>query len=367
MKQIERLREDGCYRTFPQADLYDSVMRGTIIDFSSNDYMGLGGCEATGVMTSSASRMLAVNQSPYIKLETLLKQMYNRPALLFNSGYHVNTGIIAPLSEGNTLIISDKLVHASIIDGIKLAHSKKVLRFKHNDMDMLKKIVSANHDLFDRLLVITESIFSMDGDKAPVSSIIELKKYYPKLMLYVDIAHSIGAAGWRGIGFESMAEADEVDVIVGTFGKSCASMGAFVVANKTLIDYIRNKSRSLIFSTALPPANVLHTIEMLTKLRQMDLERNHLFEISKKLREGIQQITGTKSVSVSHIVPLIVGDADRVVKLSRILLDKFGILALPIRKPSVPAGTERIRFSLSAKHSMQDIEYLLTTLKQVMI
>jgi len=361
---LQNLKKKGNYRTFPaQSSLSGEI--DNMVDFSSNDYMGLRGVmsDNVGALTSSASRLLATDQRSYALLEQMLEQMYGRPALLFNSGYHANTGIIPALTVDNTLIVSDKLVHASIIDGIRLCTAREKLRFRHNDMDSLQRILQRHHGKFDRVLVVTESVFSMDGDRAPLLDMIELKRLYPEVMLYVDIAHSIGVEGPGGIGLNDERMVEEIDIIVGTFGKAVASMGAFVSTSEVLVDYLRNTARSLIFSTALPPRCILHTLSMLRKLAIMNDERAKLQSLSDRLRTAVEELTGKSNPSTSHIVPLVIGDAEKAVSLSMELRSR-GFLALPIRRPTVPAGTERLRFSLSAAHTDMDIDRLIAVLKE---
>lgn len=356
------LRAQGNYRSIP-AEAIQSM-----IDLSSNDYLGL----ATDVstidafcndlstrhipMTSSAARLLAGHQKEYSELEEKLAGLYQRPTLLFNSGYHANTGIVSSLADKHTVIIADKLVHASIIDGIKLSGAR-FERFRHNNMQHLEKLLQANADS-PRLLIIVESVYSMDGDTAPLDKIVELKRRYPQALLMVDEAHAFGVLGVHGLGL-ALPYGNDVDVIVGTMGKALASIGAFCATNDEIRNYLINSARSLIFSTSLPPINCAWSSLMIDRMLDADDRRQHLQELASHLHD-ILAAHGCHT-PVSHIQPMIVGDARRAVALAQKLRDN-GIIALPIRVPTVPPGTERIRFSLSAALSHSDLDKLAAAL-----
>lgn len=366
---LNKCREENRLRTVPE-----HRMDSGLIDLTSNDYMGLAEnslelkaefFDRFGYpdMTSSASRLLASNQEVYLKLENYLGQLYDRPTLLFNSGYHANTGILSALSIPGTLIISDKLIHASAIDGVRLGKGES-LRFNHNDTNHLNRIIERAYSKYERIIIVCESIYSMDGDTGPLRNLVELKKKYPKIILYVDEAHSIGVTGPKGSGLsvkENLIK--DIDIVVGTFGKAVASQGAFAAVSAEMKSYLINTARSLIFSTVIPPINAAWTLFVLEKLAGMDNERKHLQNIALRFREGIEAITGTTNTSRSAIIPLATGNAERAVRLSQ-LLERNGILALPIRRPTVPPGGERIRFSLHAKLSKQKIENILDVISE---
>lgn len=361
-QRLALLREQGNYRTFPQ-----QVPAG-VIDLSSNDYLGLAsdtGCldefwDDEGnrrlPMTSSASRLLAGHQDEYYELENKLAALYGRPALLFNSGYHANTGIVSSMADRQTVIIADKLVHASIIDGIKLSGAR-FERFRHNDLGHLERLLQTNANA-RRLLIIVESVYSMDGDQAPLNMIVEIKHRYPQALLIVDEAHSFGVLGDRGLGL-AQAYGNDVDLIVGTMGKALASIGAFCITNDDVRAFLINSARSLIFSTSLPPVNCAWTSFMIDKMLASDHRRSHLAGLTRHLQD-ILTAYGSPTPA-SHIQPLIVGDAKRALELAQ-RLRSHGIIALPIRVPTVPAGTERIRFSLSAALSHADLDKLAQAL-----
>ncbi len=370
---LNQLKESGNFRSIP-----DEPER-EYLDFSTNDYMGLGARtdfqekffanpEVRNLpLSSSAARLLAPHQKAHTDLEEYLGEFYGRKVLLYNSGYHANTGTISALASKNTYVIADRLSHASIIDGVVLSRAE-FTRFKHNDYAHLEKLLEANADKYRRILIVTESVFSMDGDACDVDRLVELKRKFAsrcEVLLYIDEAHAFGVNGPHGLGLCKASPCyNEVDLVVGTFGKAAASQGAFVATTPVIKDYLINKSRSFIFSTALPPFNSAWTQFVVSQLVAMDAEREHLQELCRQLSAGIEAITDIRVVT-SHIIPLIVGDAHKAVEVSKKLAER-GVKALAIRTPTVPPGTERIRFSVSAAMTSDDIQFLLRQLKELL-
>lgn len=366
---LQRLKDAGDYRSIPLETKAD------VVDFSTNDYMGIAAdgelrerffadpAARNLPMSSSASRLLASRQIDYFNLETFLRLLYgkycggDRAALLFNSGYHANTGLVSSLAADDTYIIADRLVHASIIDGIVLSRAP-FARFRHNDYSHLEQLVERHKDEKKKILVIVESVYSMDGDSADIERLIELRRRYPQVMLYVDEAHAFGVRGPRGLGLVAASSAPgEVDVIVGTFGKAGGSMGAFAITSGPVREFLVNTARSFIFSTALPPMQAAWTRFALGALLSAERRRAHLQWLSEKLQKVLQKYS-TAPIAVSHIQPLVIGDSRKVVELSHKLLNIYGLKALPIRRPTVPPGTERLRISLSASLNGREIEEL---------
>ena len=340
---LRKLEASGNLRTLPA-----SGGEG-VIDLSSNDYLGLAAdrslrrefletlTEDSFLPTSSASRLLAGSQEAYAGLENFLAGLYGAPALLFNSGYHANTGMVAALGGKDTLFVADKLVHASIIDGLTLSGSE-FRRFRHNDMAHLEKILTDCGSRYGRVVIIAESVYSMDGDRADIDALVRAKRLHSNVLLYVDEAHAVGVLGEQGLGLA--AHNPGVDILVGTLGKALASAGAYAVMNDTLRRFMVNRCRSLIFSTALPPVQAAWTEFVMRRAVLMDDRRRRLADIAGRIGEALGK-------EPSHIMPFIVGDAARTVELSRQLL-RDGVKVLPIRTPTVPPGTERLRISLSA-------------------
>lgn len=355
---LQSLKESGNFRSIP-TDVHPEAA-----DFSSNDYLGLAENEQLRLasmeyamerrlpLSASASRLLASQQKELALLENTLSGLYEgRAALVFNSGYHANTGIISALADKRTLVVADRLVHASIIDGIALSWAE-MARFPHNDLRRAAEIIERRGPGFERVLVVVESVYSMDGNSADIRALTSLKSLHPEVLLYVDEAHAFGVCGPQGLGLTAEAGClGDVDVVVGTFGKALASVGAFAVTSATVRDFLVNKARSLIFSTALPPVNAAFSRLAIEHMLGRDDLRLRLRQLSRRL----EQITG--SGIVSHIQPYIVGDAARTVALSRTLLEG-GAKVLPIRTPTVPPGTERLRFSLSASLADADMDRL---------
>lgn len=306
------------------------------LDFSKNSY-GFG---------SASARLLTGTLPVYNELEQLLCNLFQKEkALLFNSGYHANVGITSSIADKNDVIFSDKLNHASIIDGMRLS-SSKFFRYQHNNIDSLEKLIIRERNNFENAIIITESVFSMDGDIADLKKIIELKKKY-NCMLIVDEAHAFGVFGEKGLGIcENLGIIQDIDLLIGTFGKAIGSMGAFVVGNSILIDYLINKARSFIFSTALPPINIAFSKWIIeNKLPKTLLKRERMLQLGKYLG------------SESHIIPVIIGSNSDTEKICKRLFDN-GYFTLPIRPPTVPEGTSRLRLSLTTEILEKDMEQL---------
>lgn len=375
-EELGRLCECGNLRSLPQAEhsgKYISVNGNTMLNLSSNDYLGLNSDESlvrqfmsevdysAMLMSSSSSRLLTGNFKIYDELEKLLAAMFSREsALVFNSGYHMNMGILPAISDSSTLILADKLVHASLIDGIRLC-SAKCIRYRHQDYMQLEKLLEKHTSEFSRIIVVTESIFSMDGDIANLSLLVELKKRFGNVMLYVDEAHGIGVRGAKGLGLAEEQEClQDIDFLCGTFGKALCSVGAYVVCDNVVREYLVNKMRTIIFTTALPPVNVAWTKFIVERLADFSDRRAHLDEISARLRSAFEE-NGCGSVSSSHIIPMIVGaSADAIIKAEE--MQKKGVYVLPVRPPTVPEGTSRLRFSLTASITDDDLRKIINCL-----
>lgn len=334
----------------------DTTVCRNIVDLSGNDYLGISSDAALKeeffdrihgripALSASASRLLAADQKEFSALENLLGSLYNAPVLLFNSGYHANSGAISALAGQRTLIVADKLVHASIIDGIMLSKAD-FERFRHNDVAHLRRILERKAKDYDCVLIVCESIYSMDGDVAPLAEIAAAKT--PGSLLYVDEAHAFGVLGRDGLGLT--ADMPEVDFTVGTLGKAAGSCGAFIVCRPAKSrEYLLNCARSFIFSTAIPPLCCAWSRFVIERLPAMTDRREHLRELSSRLGE----ILGT--VNPTHIQPFVTGSSAGAISLSGKLLTR-GFKVLPIRTPTVPPGTERLRFSLSAAMQVTDL------------
>lgn len=315
------------------------------LDFAGNKYS----------FGSASARLLTGTLPVYKELEELLSNLYNKDAtLLYNSGYHANVGISSAINQKGDVIFSDKLNHASIIDGMRLSDGK-FFRFPHNNMEALEKLLERERKNYKNAFIITESVFSMDGDIEDLKRIIKLKKKYNCIMI-IDEAHAFGVFGEKGLGVaEELEIIDDVDLIVGTFGKSVGSMGAFVTGSKTMINFLINKSRSFIFSTALPPINIAFTKWIIeNKFPKTKAKRKNMLSIAKKMG------------SDSHIIPVVIGENKDTVDLCEVLFHN-GYFTLPIRPPTVPVGTSRLRLSLTADIQEKDLTVLKEKINEVLL
>ncbi len=315
------------------------------LDFAGNKYS----------FGSASARLLTGTLPVYKELEELLSNLYNKDAtLLYNSGYHANVGISSAINQKGDVIFSDKLNHASIIDGMRLSDGK-FFRFPHNNMEALEKLLERERKNYKNAFIITESVFSMDGDIEDLKRIIKLKKKYNCIMI-IDEAHAFGVFGEKGLGVaEELGIIDDVDLIVGTFGKSVGSMGAFVTGSKTMINFLINKSRSFIFSTALPPINIAFTKWIIeNQFPKTKAKRKNMLSIAKKMG------------SDSHIIPVVIGENKDTVDLCEVLFHN-GYFTLPIRPPTVPVGTSRLRLSLTTDIQEKDLTVLKEKINEVLL
>lgn len=374
--ELEELRESCSLRRLVptrQKGTRINIDGNRMLNLSGNDYLGLAADESlrseflrtltseTFLPSASSSRLLTGNFDEYASLERLLCESFHaEAALLFNSGYHMNLGILPAVADSHTLILADKLVHASIIDGIRLSPAR-CIRYRHNNHEQLEQLLARYNKEYERIIIVTESIFSMDGDEADLKRLVALKSRYSNVMLYVDEAHAIGVRGERGLGCaEEQACIAGIDFLCGTFGKALASVGAYVVCSSVIREYLVNKMRPLIFSTALPPVNVRWTHFVFQHLPELNERRQHLYRISTCLKEALLA-RGYNCPSTGHIVPVVVGDS-RAAVIRAQELQRKGFYALPVRPPTVPEGTSRIRFSLTAGITEEEIQQLIDSL-----
>ena len=369
-----------------------------LLNIASNDYLGLGSDNQlqreflsqfnqmpitnTPRMSATSSRLLTGNDEQLQALESELQDWYqnavdkqnlssSKSVLVFNSGYHANIGILPALTALpiKTLILADKLVHASIIDGIRLSANKLVSyrRYRHNDYEHLAKFIEQADSSIERIIIVTESIFSMDGDRADLNQLVQLKAKDARIELYIDEAHAIGILGDTGLGLaeESKTLAD-IDYLVGTFGKAFASIGAYIMCDEVVKQWLINQMRPLIFSTALPPINHAWTRFILAKMPNLTEQRLHLAQLSTMLSAAIPEpyrvaATNPNTDYQSPIVPYILGDNALTIAKSK-QLQAAGFYALPVRPPTVPANTARIRLVMNAALSSDDCQQLIAHL-----
>ena len=364
---LENLKEQSHFRYIKNFDNKDEkyiyISGKKLINLSSNNYLGFADNKAITEefinlakgnysFGSASARLLTGTLPVYSELENLISKMFNKErTLLFNSGYHANVGINSSIAGNCDVIFSDKLNHASIIDGMQLSQGK-FFRYPHNNMEALEKLLIRERNNFKNAVIVSESVFSMDGDIADLNKLVELKEKY-NCILILDEAHAFGVFGEKGLGVaETLGITDKVDLIIGTFGKAIGSMGAFATGNKTLIDYLTNKARSFIFSTALPPINIAFSKWIIeNKLPQT-------FEKRMKMLE-----TGKKAGSNSHIIPVVIGGNKETIDTCDILFNN-GYFTLPIRPPTVPEGTSRLRLSLTTEITEKELFNAISLAKQ---
>lgn len=374
-EELKLLKEQNNFRILPTLihQGKELIINGQrMLNLSSNDYLGLANDTVLlnafwqtvkpeeVKFSSSSSRLLTGNFAAYGELEDLLSSLFGtETALVFNCGYHANTGILPAICNTKTLILADKLVHASLIDGIRLSEAK-CIRYRHNEYSQLERLVEIHHKQYEQVIIVTESIFSMDGDEADLPRLVKLKQKYPNILLYVDEAHAVGVRGAGGLGCaEAYGCIADIDFLVGTFGKALASAGAYVVCRQVIRDYLINKMRPFIFTTGLPPVTLQWTSFVLRHLAEYQKKREHLATISKRLRVALRE-KGYSSTSVSQIVPMVAGESVAAIQIAKDLQRK-GFYALPVRPPTVPEGTSRIRFSLTADVTDEEVEKLIST------
>lgn len=381
--ELDALRKEERFRTLPEIGHREGACieygGRQLLNLSSNDYLGIGGDEQLRIdylhsfraengadrfaMTSSSSRLLTGNHRLYGELEDALAAWHGREAaLVFNSGYHANIGILPALSTRHDLILCDKLNHASIIDGCRIADAD-FKRFRHLDYDHLETLLVEGRGTYRQLFIVTESVFSMDGDLADLQKLCKLRERYGAFLI-VDEAHGAGTFGESGQGVcEASGLVDSIDIIVGTFGKAFASAGAYGIMDAVIRDYLVNTMRPLIFTTALPPVLLGWSKKVVEHQRPMQPQRQHLHTLAARFREALKQ-NGLHSAGESQIVPVIIGKNEYAVRAAAVLRDA-GILALPVRPPTVPENTARIRFSLRADIRWEDISGIPAMLRQV--
>ncbi len=329
----------------------------------SNDYLGLAGHPAlrraaAAAMEqygfgSGASRLVSGTCPLHWELEQRLAAFEGTgAAVLFNSGYAANTGIIPAVAGEGDAVFSDSLNHASIIDGCRLSRAK-VNIYRHRDMGHLETLLKQSVN-FGRKWIVTDGVFSMDGDIAPLREIVGLSEQYGAGVM-VDDAHAAGVLGKSGKGsVEHFGLEGRVPIRMGTLGKAFGSFGAYAAGDGNLIKHLINRSRSFIYSTALPPAVCAASLAALGVMESEPWRKARLWENRKKFADGLASLGITTAPSETPIIPVIVGDAGRTLEASRRLLE-LGIFATAIRPPTVPEGSARIRTTVTAAHSGEDI------------
>ena len=342
-----------------------------LVNLSSNNYLGLAGhpalIEATARGAASgagagSSRLVVGSDSATAALEQKIAAFKGcEAALVVGSGYLANVGAIAALCDRDTAIFLDRLDHASIVDGARLSGAQ-LSRYRHVDLDHLEQLLETSRAA--RKLIVTDTIFSMDGDTAPLRELVELKDQFGALLV-ADDAHGGGVFGPRGAGYaHELGLADRIELQVGTFSKAFGVYGAYISAGRLLVDHLVSTCRTLIYSTALPPAVIAAVETSLDLVAEADGRRRELRAKSERFRSRLSELGFDTGASTTQIIPALVGSSEQALELAQ-TLEQRGVLAVAIRPPTVPAGQARIRFSLMATHADEDLELALEALAGV--
>jgi len=343
-----------------------------VILLCSNNYLGLANHPGLKKLVKEAvdkygcsagsSRLISGNMDLHERLEQQVARFKGAKAsLVFNTGYMANLGIIQALAQREDVIFSDELNHASIIDGCRLSKAK-VMVFPHKDLNFLEECLKESFR-FKRRLIVTESVFSMDGDIAPLPQIVELARKYGAIVM-LDEAHATGVIGKEGRGaMEYFGLENDVDVVVGTFGKALGSFGAYVCGSLTLREYLINTCRSFIFTTALPPAALASSIAAIQLVEGEPKFREKLWYNVRYLRKELKQL-GFHLSGQTQIIPLIIGDEALTMGMTDLLL-KEGVFVQGIRTPTVPRGASRLRITVTSAHTKNNLDEALKAFARV--
>lgn len=374
-EELDRLKKEGLFRELRIIDSCEGptikIAQDEYILLSSNDYLGLTqhpkvkekakeAIERFGC-GSGASRLISGTTSLHCELESKLAEFKKtEAALVFASGYAANLGVISSLTGRGDCLIIDKLNHASIIDGCRLSEADLRV-YPHKDMVSLERILKQTQNKRLRL-IITDGVFSMDGDIAPLPEIVGLAKKYNGLVM-VDDAHGTGVLGKEGRGTVEYFDLEgHIDIQMGTLSKALGSLGGFIAGSNVLIDYLINKARSFIYSTALSPAQTAAALAGLEVIQTEPQLRQKLWENVRYLKEGLQSLGFDTMQSQTQIIPVFIGDTDKTMQASKFLYEN-GIFAPAIRPPTVPKGKSRLRLSLMSTHTNTHLDKVLAAFK----
>lgn len=372
-QQLLAMREAGVQRTITpvQADgPWVEINGERRLNFASNDYLGIAGdsaCRAAfhsdAPLSAASARLQTGSHTDHVALEHQAALWWNRPVLYMGSGWHANVGVLSTIANRDTTVYADRLVHASILDGIRLSGAH-LRRYRHNDLDQLASLL-ANHQPGDRVLVVTESIFSMDGDAVDLPKWVEVCKTHPDVITVVDEAHAVGVIGPRGKGMAvQTGVSSQIDVLVAPLGKAMASVGAFVGCSEPVKNLLISAARSFLFSTALPPYQAAWTAHTLEWVARADDRRAALAEVQAVVAEGVAAITGQDTRACTHIIPIMVGENARAKHLSQ-RLQALGWQVMAIVPPTVPQGTARLRLSVRADMPLDAVHEFLNDLREL--
>jgi len=344
-----------------------------LLNLSANDYLGLAqdprvveaaqAAAARWGTGAGASRLVAGHFALHQAVEQQLAGFKGvEAAVIFSSGYAANLGVISALAGPGDVIFSDRLNHASIYDGIKLSGAS-LARFPHRDLERLEQLLHKTPG-GKRRLIVTDSVFSVDGDLAPLTGLVALKERYGAWLM-IDEAHATGVLGPRGGGLaEALGLTSRVEIHMGTFSKALGSLGGYVAGDRRLIDYLHNRARSFIYSTGMAPPVLGAIAAALEIVAREPQRRAHLLEEAEKFRRGLAGAGLNTLGSETQIIPVLVGENARTLEFAARLRER-GLMAVALRPPTVPPGRARVRFSLSAAHSREDLASALKTIVAV--
>ena len=375
--ELIKIKKSGLYRELKVVgdaqDTHVEIEGKTFLSFCSNNYLGLANNPSVIKAVKDAveeygwgaggSRLVSGNMSLHESLEDEISRLKGKEAaLVFPTGYMANIGAISSLVSKGDLVICDKLNHASIIDGCRLSGADFRV-YAHCDMVKLENILRKS-STYNRKLIVTDSVFSMDGDLAPLPDIVRIAGKH-KAMVMVDEAHGTGVFGENGRGVvEHFNLNKEVYIVMGTLSKAIGSLGGYVCGDIDLINYLRNKARSFMYTTALPPAVCAASIAGI-KLIQNDASlRDLLWHNVRFIKEKLKLLNFSIISSESPIIPILIGDSQKAVDISNFLYKK-GLLIPAIRPPTVPANSSRLRLTVMSTHTKEDLERLLEVLSEV--
>ncbi len=377
-EKIQELKNDGVYRKLPileGANESEVILNGKrVINLSSNNYLGfanhprlkkaaIDAVEKYGV-GAGAVRTIIGNMDIHEEMETLLAKFKREEAVMtFQSGFNCNAGTIQAVTEKGDLIVSDELNHASIIDGSRLSRADKTV-YKHSDMNHLEQVLKENRDKYRNVLIITDGVFSMDGDIAPLPDIVNLAEKY-NAMTYVDDAHGSGVLGESGRGtVDHFGLHGRVDFTIGTLSKAIGVIGGYVAGSETMRDWLSHRGRPLLFSTSLPPAAVGSIIEAVNLLMSTTEYTDRLWDNAKYFKAKMSQLGFNIGNSQTPITPVIIGEESKTMEFSKKLFEN-GVFVSGIVFPTVPKGTGRCRVMVTAGHTKEQLDRAVEIFKKV--
>lgn len=377
-ENIEGLKTEGIYRKLPvnfgPCTNVINLNGRKVVNLSSNNYLGLANhprlikaalnaTEKYGVGAGSV-RTIVGNQDLLEELEDILAKFKEEEAVTcFQSGLNCNIGTIQAIVSKEDLILSDELNHASIIDGIRLSRADKAI-YRHSDMEHLEAIIKEKRSSYRNVLIITDGVFSMDGDLAKLPEIVAIAKKY-NCLTYVDDAHGSGVLGRGGRGtVDHFGLNGEVDFIIGTLSKAIGVIGGYVASKRVVKEWLLHRARPLLFSTALPPAATAATIEAVKMLIESEEYTHKLWENAKYFKAGLKKLGFDIGNSETPIIPVMIGEEAKTMEFSRELLEE-GVFVSGIVYPTVPIGTGRCRVMISASHTQEDLDFALRAFEKV--